>query len=361
MKILLFGEFSGFFNCLKDGLVALGHEVFLASNGDCKKDYPSDFRWDSHRSYRWGKIAPIYNTANILLHKNILSGYDVVLLVEPNNISSRYSWLNRIPYDYLRKHNKRVYLSGAGITAHLFDYWYNSDQKYKSYMEGYLVENPNCHYKNNASLLKWEDELLNMVDGYIPIWYEYYMPFKDYPTCHDVIRIPINASKFEYKANVVKDKIVFYHGSRSECKGTRFIKAAFEKMQKHYGDKGEFVCAGMLPFDEYMKLVERTNVIVDDANSYSVAMNGFFSMLKGKLIMGGAEPVANEMYGYDSNPIFNICPDVDQICDTMIDIINHKDEIEEIGLKGRQFVEKYHNYIDIAQQYVDIFESDLNK
>lgn len=29
MKILLFGEFSGFFNCLKDGLMALGHEVFL--------------------------------------------------------------------------------------------------------------------------------------------------------------------------------------------------------------------------------------------------------------------------------------------------------------------------------------------
>lgn len=357
MRILLFGEFSGFFNCLKDGLIALGHEVFLASNGDGKKDYPSDFRWDSHRSGKWGKIAPFYNTANIMLHKDLFSGYDAVLLICPN-IISRYTWLNRIPYDYLRKHNKKVYLSGAGECAHIFDYWYNSDSKYHSYMEGHLVENKKYKFHNKPRLLAWEDELMDMIDGYIPIWYEYYMPYKEHVKCHNVVRIPINPGRFEYKPNVVKDKVVFYHGSRSECKGTRFIKAAFERMQKDYGDKGEFVCAGMLPFDEYMKLVERTNVIVDDANSYSVAMNGFFSMLKGKLVMGGAEPVANEMYGYENNPIFNICPDVDQICETMIEIINRKDEMEAIGKQGREFVERYHNYKEIAQQYVDIFNQD---
>lgn len=341
-------------NCLKDGFLALGHEVFLASDGDDIKDLPSDFRWDSHRSKNWGRWGKLYNVANIMLHKNLFRGYDAVLLIAPNNVSMQ-TWLNRIPYDYIRENNRKVFLSGAGSTAHLFDYWYNSNEKYHSYMEGYLVENPICGYQNNKKLLAWEDELMDMVDGYIPIWYEYYMPFKDYPTCRNIIRIPVNCNMFDYKPNVVKDKIVFYHGSRSECKGTRFIKAAFEKMQKYYGDKGEFICAGMLPFNEYMKLVERTNVIVDDANSYSVAMNGFFSMLKGKLVMGGAEPVANEMYGYESNPIFNICPDVDQICETMIDIIDRKDEITSIGLEGRRFVEKYHDYIDIAKQYEAVF------
>ena len=109
--------------------------------------------------------------------------------------------------------------------------------------------------------------------------------------------------------------------------------------------------------NEYMKVVERTNVIVDDANSYSIAMNGLFSLLKGKIIMGGAEPIANEEYGYEYNPVFNICPDVNQICDVIKDIISRKDEIEDLGLKGRKFVEQYHDYIDIAQQYVDIFNS----
>lgn len=358
MKILLFGEYSGFFNCLKDGLLALGHDVFLASaNGDGLKNFPSDFKWEG-RHYKYFerlKLGGFYRVGNILKNKDLFSGYDVVLLISPLDVCYK-TWLNRIPYDYICKNNKTVFLSGAGITAHLFEYWYNSNEKYRSYMEGYLIENENFFYKDNLPLMRWEKELLNKVDGYIPIWYEYYMPFKEYPKCMNVVRIPVNTTKFDYKPNIVKDKVLFYHGSRYECKGTRFIKAAFEKMQKHYGDKGEFICAGMIPFNEYMKLVERTNVIVDDANSYSIAMNGLFSMLKGKLIMGGAEPVANKMYGYKYNPVFNICPDVDQICETMIDIINRKDEIEAIGLQGRKFVEEYHDYIDIAKQYEAIFK-----
>lgn len=360
MKVLLFGEYSGFFNCLKDGLIALGHDVFLVSSGDGIKGFPSDFRWDNHIfQNNKGRIRTIWNLPNLMMHRNLLSGYDIVVLIAPNEISYRRLWMNRIPYDYLRKHNKKVYLSGAGITAHLFDYWYNSDTKYRSYMEGYYVDQEEVFFHNNQALLDWEDELMNMVDGYIPIWYEYFMPYKDYSSCRNIVRIPINTKLFDYHPNIVKNKVVFYHGSRSEVKGTRYIKAAFEKMQKYYGDKGEFICAGMIPFNEYMKVVNRANVIVDDANSFSVAMNGFFSMLKGKIIMGGAEPIANAMYGYKSNPVFNICPDVDQICDTMISIINRRDEIENLGLIGRKFVEEYHNYIDIAKQYESIFMKDL--
>lgn len=362
MRILLFGEYSGFFNCLKDGLIALGHDVFLVSNGDAPKDFPSDFRYDNHllRSKK-GSLKTICNICNLAVHYNSLVDYDVVLLIAPNIICHRRLWINRLLYEFLLKNNKKVYLSGAGLTAHLFDYWYDSNEKYRSYMEGYFVRKNNLSYYHNKELLEWEAELMDRVDGYIPIWYEYYMPFKNFASCRNVIRIPVNVNKFKYSPNVVKDKIVFYHGSRDECKGTRYIIAAFDRMQRLYGDKAEFISAGLLPFNDYMKLVDRTNVIVDDANSYSVAMNGFFSMLKGKLVMGGAEPVANKMYEYNYNPVFNICPDVDQICETIISIIKRKDEIEEIGLQGRKFVEEYHDYIKIAKQYELIFRNDLEK
>ena len=36
-------------------------------------------------------------------------------------------------------------------------------------------------------------------------------------------------------------------------------------------------------------------------------------------------------------------------------IIDHKDRIEEWGLKSRQFVEQYHDHIQIAKQYETIF------
>lgn len=362
MKILLFGEYSGFFNCLKDGFAALGHEVFMASDGNAYKNFPSDFRWDANTKGKLGKLTPIISATNIWFHKNLLVGYDIVLLVGPNIISSKKLWLNNPIYKYVISHNKLVYLSGAGISATLFDFWYDSNEKYHHYMQGYFEENACPIYYHNQALKDWEDWLMNNVTGYIPIWYEYAEPFRHYSNMKKTIRIPVHISQFEYKPNVVKNKVVFYHGVNRMCKGTRFIKPAFEKLQKSYGDKAEFICASKLPFNEYMKVVERTNVIVDDANSYSIAMNGLFSLLKGKIVMGGAEPIANKELGIDGvNPVFNICPNVDQICDTMIDIIKKKDEIEELGQKGRIFVEEYHNYTDIAQQYIDIFEEDLKE
>ena len=43
MKILLIGEYSRLHNSLKEGLVALGHEVVLAASGDAFKNFPSDY------------------------------------------------------------------------------------------------------------------------------------------------------------------------------------------------------------------------------------------------------------------------------------------------------------------------------
>lgn len=358
MKILLFGEYSGFFNCLKEGLVALGHEVFLASDGNGYKDYPSDFRWDAHTKDKLGKFKPLFGAANVWLHKDLLRGYDIVLLVAPTNFSANHIWLNKPIYEYILNNNKKVFLSGSGISAMLFDYWYDSNEKYHYYMEGYFEETKHPIYYHNEKLRAWEDYLMNRITGYIPIWYEYAEPFRHYKSFTKTIRIPINIGQLQYKPNTLHNgKVVFYHGVNRMCKGTRFIKPAFEKMQQKYGNLAEFICAERLPFNEYMNVVERTNVIVDDANSYSIAMNGLFSLLKGKIIMGGAEPVADAEYGYDYNPVFNICPDVDQICSVIDEIMARKDEIEQMGLKGRKFVEQYHDYKEIAQQYIEIFNS----
>ena len=86
MKILLFGEYSGLMNCLKDGLLQLGHDVFLASNGDGFKNYPSDFRWD--KTIKLGRFSQFAVAGNIWWHRELFRGYDIVMLISPNNVSS---------------------------------------------------------------------------------------------------------------------------------------------------------------------------------------------------------------------------------------------------------------------------------
>lgn len=366
MRILLFGEYSGLFNCLKDGLVPLGHEVYLVSDGNGFKNYPSDLRYDVKVPKCLNKFSTPIRFLNLWLHRKKLRGFDVVMFVDPSVVSRHVSW-NASLYRYMIKHNKTSYLCGSGDTALMVNYWINSNEKYKYYVQGILngaKKNKTVLLYPNKDLEKWEDELLNTIDGYIPIWYEYAQPFRKYECLKNTIRIPIPVQKYEYSSNVVKDKIVFFHGvpTREEAKGTPFIREAFKIMEKKYGDVAEFICAGGLPFDEYMQLISRVNVILDDANSYSVAMNGLFSMAKGKIVMGGAESEGNKELGIDGvNPVFNLERDVKQICSQIEYIIQNKDKIEEWGKASRAFVEKYHDCKFIAQQYVDVFQKGLKR
>lgn len=365
MKILLFGEFSGLFNCLQEGLRALGHEVTLVSEGNGYKDYPSDFRYDMHFLNKCGRFKTPLMIANLWLQRRRLRGYDIVFFVDANFISRHPKWNSGL-YKYMLRHNKKSFLCGAGDTALMVNYWINSNQKYKDYVQGIVNNQINKNAVSlypNRDLELWEDWLMKNIDGYIPIWYEYAQPFRNYKSIKQTVRIPVTCNKFEYKPNVVVNKIVFFHGipSRKEAKGTKYIEAAFKRMEQKYGDVAEFFCAGGMPFDEYMNLISRANVIVDDAQSYSIAMNGLFSMAKGKIVMGGAEPEGNKELEIEGvNPVFNITNDVEQICSQIEYIINNKNRIEEWGLASRKFVEKYHDHIEIAKQYERIFQEALN-
>lgn len=356
MRILLFGEYSGLFNHLKAGLQLLGHEVVTASDGNGYKNFERDVDWRANQ--KLGRFMHAVELCKVYEQRAKLKGYDVVLLISPS-VFSRYRFVNKPVVDFLLKNNDKVFLSGAGMTPVVARYWYNSTDKYHNYLMGNIKDNPSLSYRLDEKASEWEYELLDRIDGYIPIWYEYAQPFRGHPRMTRTLRIPIDLSKLEYVPNVVKGKIVFFHGipSRHNAKGTQYIRDAFSRMEKKYGDVAEFVCAGGLPFNEYMKIVERTNVILDDANSCSIAMNGLFSLAKGKIVMGGAEPVANKELGLEWNPVYNLCPDVDQICSCIEDVIEKRDQIEEMGKKCREFVEHYHNCKDIAAQYIEVFNN----
>ncbi len=361
MKILLFGEYSGLFNCLKEGLQSLGHEVFMTSNGDFERDYPSNFRWDSH--LHLGKLQGVYNVINVWLHRKLFRGYDVVLFISPS-LFGKHVWLNKLFYYPIIKHNKLSYVVSSGLYYYGFNFWYNQKQsKYFGYTSAYVKA---CKSKSelrnyiNPPMVEYEGELLKKLTGIIPIWYEYAEPYRDFPNLKKTIRTPIALNKFDYKPNVVRDgRVVFFHGLSRPCKGGEYILAAFDRLREKHKDDAEFIAAGGLPFDEYMKIIDRTNVVVDDANSYSFCMNAFFSMLKGKVVMGGAEPEGNKELGYEDVPVVNICADVDQICEAIESVIARKDEIEDWGLRSRRFVEKYHDNIDVASLYIEQFEKDL--
>lgn len=359
MRILLFGEYSGLFNCLKDGLMELGCDVFLASNEDGYKNYPSDFNWTS--KFRW-RFNAWGNLTNILLNKKKLSGYDIVLLINSRPLGFN-PFFNDTIFDFLVDNNKKVYLCGAGLDAYAFDFWCdNRNSKLYNYTSNYIKEATLIHKEfplyHNEKLKKSEMRLFNKINGYIPIMFEYAEPFRAFHQLKKSIPIPINLNKFEYKPNKISNKIVFFHGLSRSCKGGEYIQEAFNILSKKYSNIAEFYCKGGLPFNEYTELIQRVNVVLDQTNSYSLGMNALFSMAQGRVVMGGVENQANIELNYEFNPAFNITSDVCQIVTSIEHIIENRDKLEEIGYKSRLFVEQNHDYITVAKKYLDLWSRD---
>jgi hypothetical protein len=78
MKILLIGDYSGFFKNLKEGLVSLGHQVNIATSGD-------GFKQTSKSDINFPNFANNYEKLKFLF-KGIKEyrNYDVVQIINHN-------------------------------------------------------------------------------------------------------------------------------------------------------------------------------------------------------------------------------------------------------------------------------------
>ena len=356
MRVLLLGEFSGFFTNLKQGLQELGVDVVLAScNDSWKKIAGSDIQL-FNRNYN-NSIEKFYNLIlEPYLRRNQLQGFDVVQMIHPIPYST---YINKVMFDYLKKNNGKVFVSVAGDCYSV----------YRSYLEGkigyYVYDNnpENCKlYDNdNPKALKRidiEKYVYNNVDGIIPIMYEYAVGVRELPNCKKTIQLPFDCSKIEYKPNKIIDgKIVIAHGIiREEYKGSSYIKEAMKIIREKYPDKVEIAIDGRMPLQDYLKWLDRANVLIDQCKEHCYGMNALYAMAKGRVVLGGASRNSMKEFELDSCPVIHIKPDVDQIVDQIDRIIKNEDKIERMGYESRKFVEEFHDCKKIAKMYLDTWK-----
>jgi glycosyltransferase involved in cell wall biosynthesis len=207
--------------------------------------------------------------------------------------------------------------------------------------------------------LKFNEKLANGVDGIIPVMYEYEVAYRNHPKYLSTIPLSIATDKIRYTPNIVKDKIVVFHGlNRYGFKGTKIVEEAFETLSSRYPDDLELIIDGNLPLDEYLELISRVNIIIDQVFSYSCGMNALYSLAMGKVVFGGAEPDSLESLNIDSSPVVNIKPEAEDIVKKVEYFLQNREKIEKLGYKSRRFVERYHDSEVVARQYLDIWERD---
>lgn len=102
--------------------------------------------------------------------------------------------------------------------------------------------------------------------------------------------------------------------------------------------------------------MDDSDVILDQLYSYTPAMNALEAMAKGLVVVGGGEPEYYELIGDDTlKPVINVLPDEEHVFTSLQHLLKNSHLVETLSLKSRQFIEKYHDCIIVAQQYIDFW------
>ena len=349
MKILLVGEFSGFFKNLKKGLEDLNHEVILMSGMDGRKKIDgANISIDSKID---GIIGKIEKRLKYLYYVLKLSKFDVIYIVNPN---IGLSFISKLFSYILRKKSKNIYLSACGTDIEYINYGLSGKFDYWPYL--------NCNSIQKRSQFVHENILTN-IDFIIPAFYDYAEPWRNSRYNMQVLNtipLPIDAVSIKTFYPKSKGKIIFFHGLNRECiKGTLYIKEALLNMQKKYPDDIEVIIDGKMPLKEYLNLMQKVDVIVDQCKVYSYgSMNSLYALSMGKIIMGGYRKECREEYKIKEkiSGILHIEPNTNQIESQIEYIIKNKSLLTKWGQENRKYVVKYHDSRIIAKNYIDLFE-----
>ncbi len=397
MKILLIGEFSRLHNSLKEGLVALGHEVILIGNGDGFKNYAVDVstkakfcesKWMQlprkaiHKITRFD-IATIEFGIRFYFHLKKLQGFDIVQLINESAIQTvpfleRYLLRKVIKQNNTRgtrakgerseakaeQSGAKLFLLCCGVDYTVAQYMMEKKGKY-SIMNPYF-ENSKSHdeYQFILDFLsnshkKTHDLVYANCRGIIASDIDYLLPMQNHSKFLGLIPNPINTDTIVFSDTKIEDKINIFLGINRGTyytKGISFFEKALKIIATKYGASIDINVVENIPYNEYIKLYHKAHIVLDQVYAYDQGYNALEAMAKGKVVFTGAETEFSEYYKLDEKVAINALPDVNYLVAELSFLIENPNDIIAIGKRARQFIENEHQYVKIAEKYLETWK-----
>ncbi|MCP2027239.1 glycosyltransferase involved in cell wall biosynthesis [Flavobacterium sp. HSC-32F16] len=370
MRILLVGEYSRLHNSLKEGLEALQHEVSIIATGDNFKKFPVDysihpkfFLENTFLVFCNKVFFRIFKIDLQLAEKGIrfwfflpkLKNYDVVQLINSNAIET-YPFFSKYLLKKLFNQNKKSFLLVCGEDTPVIDFLLKDEVKYSILTP--LLQNkklaPNYRFslkymrKNYRDLY---DFVSKKVSGIMvsDLDYKIALPEKI------LIPNPVNTDKITFEPIAVSEKVIIFLGKNNSSaikKGTAFFEEAVSIIQEKY-DSVDIIKVEDVPYNEYIALYNKCHILLDQVYGYDQGYNALEAMAKGKVVFTGAENEFTAHYNLTEKVCVNATPDITYLVNELSFLIENPDEITAIGKCARAFIEQEHDYIKIAQKYLD--------
>jgi glycosyltransferase involved in cell wall biosynthesis len=377
MRILLIGEYSLLHNSLKKGLVELGHEVLLIGNRNGYRCYPVDYNHEPtffkrkiftiprkiiYRLFKFD-LASLESGIRFYLFLPKLKNYDIVQFVNESSIKTT----RKIELYLIKKiiiNNKRSFLLSCGLDYMTLKF-YIENKDYKSIYQPSLENSkPSKEFNWFSEYLKKghikiHEYIMSTFDGLIATDFDYLDATKNYPIFSGFIPYPIDCTKLIFKDLIIQDKIIIFLGINKYSyhqKGIPYFEKALKIIKKKYNDKVEIIITNTVPYPIYIDLYNKSHILLDQAFSQDQGYNALEAMAKGKVVFTGAENNFVNYYKLKERVCINAIPDVDYLVNEMSYLIENPNEIIAIGKRARAFVEKEHDYLKIAKEYLKSWE-----
>lgn len=369
MNILIVGEFSSFAKNLKAGFKALGHNVLIVHTGDGFKAIKcdnSDIVYNSSPEIRLcGFRIPkshlflsIFENKRIQKNIGCSAKYDLIIIINECFVSHVITEpgvsLNFIE-NQKRKGAKVIFTSCGRDVPHCL---YCHEMRY--FNEKFPLGMTPPVTKMDIHRLK---KLMDSVDVVIPTGYDYSFPMKRFEEdmkvglrVSSVVPLPIELTDTNIKTCIGR-KINILHGIiRAQQKGSKYFLEALEHIKNKYSDRVNVIIVERLPLDEYLRIFDECDILLDQNTSYCLGMNAEIGLMKGKVVLGGNEPEEQLELGYPS-PVINVIPNTNQIIGEIEELINNPEKIDAIKLESRRYAETYLNAVEIAKRYISELET----
>lgn len=363
MNVLIIGDFSSLAINLKNGLNSLGHHVVNIRTTEGFKNFKAendDIIFITNRRLKlFGKPLPKTHllTAivdNYRLNKKIVGcrrDFDVIIVVNEVFVSDSVFYAG-VSLNYIRKQilngAKMVLLSCGGDTAYKM---YGGLLKYDRYAFPTGRELP------NHRAIKKFNKLVQCSSYISVISYSYYATIKQY--CKEYgfdkpiscIPVPIVIENYVFNSCVGR-KIVIFHGKSRPDKGSLYIEEACRRILNDFGELAEVKLATPMAYNQYIKMFDNIDILIDQTNGYGIGMNAAIGLMKGLVVLGGNEPEDLECMGHKS-PVINIIPDSNQIYNVLKNLILDSRQIDSVKKESRKFAEEYLSATIVANKMLD--------
>lgn len=373
MRILLLGEYSNVHATLAQGLRTLGHTVVVASGGDSWKNYPRDIDLSRNPGF-WAKLSFVWR---LLWAMPKLRGFDVVQIINPIFFDLKASSIRPI-YHYLRRHNRTMVMGAFGMDY----YWVqvNSDlrpMRYSDFNFGEELRHDAPAEQKRKEWIGTDKESLNReiafdCDAIVSCLYEYLITYQNAEKgalssktqyIPLPIQLPVVARNQEFESTSSKVKIfVGISRNRSSYKGTDIMLKAAQDLQRQYPDQVELTVVEGIPFADYQRLLEGSDLVLDQLYSYTPAMNALLAMSKGIINVGGGEEEHYDLLQEkELRPIVNVEPTYQSVYEKLEELVSHPERIAIMKQQSVEYVHRHHDYVQVAKAYCNLYQQLLSR